>query len=124
MGMTAHVVYTAIDPDNAATVSPDVMAVIRDDIGFGGLMMTDDISMEALSGSVAERSAAAIAAGCDLVLHSNGKLPEMAAVVSASGAMTPLAVTRSEAALSQRRPPRAVDIRALDAELAALLAAE
>lgn len=123
MGMTAHIVMEAIDPDLPATVSPAVMAVIRDQIGFDGLLMTDDISMEALSGTVAERSAASIAAGCDLVLHSNGKLREMAAVIDASGTMTSAAVTRAEIALSERKTPTPVDIRALEVELETLLAA-
>ena len=121
MGMTAHIVMEAIDPDRPATVSPDVMDVIRTEIGFDGLMMTDDISMEALSGSVAERSAAAIAAGCDIVLHSNGKLPEMEAVIAASGNLSDNGQARAEAALAERRAPQPVDIDALDAELAALL---
>ncbi|SMY09647.1 glycoside hydrolase family 3 N-terminal domain-containing protein [Flavimaricola marinus] len=124
MGMTAHIVMEAIDPDLPATVSPKVMQVIRDQIGFDGLMMTDDISMEALSGSVAERCAASIAAGCDLVLHSNGKLAEMEAVVEASGSMTPAAVARGEIALAERQTPVPVDIAALEAELETLLAAE
>ncbi len=121
MGMTAHIVMEAIDPDTPATVSRAVMDVIRDDIGFDGLMMTDDISMEALSGTVAERAAASIAAGCDLVLHSNGNLAEMQAVATASGAMTDAALARADAALAERRAPEPVDPRALDAELATLL---
>lgn len=124
MGMTAHIVFDAIDPERPATVSPEVMRVIRDEIGFDGLIMTDDISMEALSGSVAERSAAAIAAGCDLVLHCNGKLPEMEAVIGETGPMTEAARARAGRALAQRRPPSGVDIAALDAELEVLLSAE
>ncbi len=121
MGMTAHIVMEAIDPDNAATVSAPVMDAIREDIGFQGLMLTDDISMEALSGSVAERAAAAIEAGCDLVLHSNGKLEEMQAVAAVSGQMSDTALDRAGAALAERRAPEAIDARALEAELAALL---
>ena len=121
MGMTAHIVMDAIDPERPATVSPDVIRVIRDDIGFDGLMMTDDISMEALSGSVAERSAAAIAAGCDVVLHSNGRLVEMGAVVEAAGRLSERGQARAAAALAERRPPTPVDIHALDAELEALM---
>lgn len=115
LGMTAHVVYDAIDPDAPATLSPAAIRLIRDDIGFGGLLMTDDIGMGALSGSVATRAAAAIAAGCDLVLHCNGDLAEMQAVVAAAGPLT--APARAEAALAARIPPDAVDIAALDAEL-------
>ena len=84
LGMTAHVVYRAIDPIAPATTSVTVVReVIRERLGFCGLLMTDDISMGALSGSIAERSRAAIAAGCDMVLHCNGALDEMCAVAAA-----------------------------------------
>src|SRR5213593_1960660 len=84
LGMTAHVVYTAIDPIAPATTSVTLVRdVIRDWLGFRGLLMSDDISMGALSGSIEERSRAAIAAGCDVVLHCNGELDEMRAVASA-----------------------------------------
>ena len=124
MGMTAHIVMEAIDPDLPATVSPAVMQVIREDIGFDGLMMTDDISMEALSGSPGERSVAALAAGCDLVLHSSGYMPHMEEIAAAIRPMDAAAVRRAEAALAERRVPQAIDIPALDAELEALLTAE
>lgn len=82
--MTAHVVYTAIDPDNPATTSRTVLdQVVRGAIGFEGLLVTDDLSMRALSGSLAERAAAALAAGCDIALHCNGDLAEMSAVADA-----------------------------------------
>lgn len=123
MGMTAHVVFEAIDPDLPATVSPAVMDVIRTDIGFDGLMMTDDISMEALSGTVAERSVAALAAGCDLTLHSSGFMPHMEEIAGAIGPMTADAVRRANAALAERRTPQDIDIHALDAELETLLIA-
>src|SRR5215468_3425009 len=78
LGMTAHVVFTAIDPVAPATTSANIVAnVIRDSIGFMGLLMSDDISMGALSGSLGERTKAAIAAGCDMVLHCNGVTAEM-----------------------------------------------
>ena len=121
MGMTAHIVFSDIDPDRPATTSPTMMRLIRDEIGFGGLLMTDDISMEALSGTLAERSSAAIAAGCDLVLHCNGERAEMAEVVAASGAMTPMGQARAASALAERRPPVPIDIDALAADLEALL---
>jgi beta-N-acetylhexosaminidase len=83
LAMTAHVVFTAIDPIAPATVSATIVRdVICDSIGFQGLLMSDDISMGALSGSVGERTSAAIAAGCDLVLHCNGEMPEMLAVAA------------------------------------------
>lgn len=124
MGMTAHIVMEAIDPDRPATVSPFVMQVIREEIGFDGLIMTDDISMEALSGTVAERTADAITAGCDIVLHCNGKLAEMETVIDAAGALSDAAQGRADRALAERRAPRAVDIAALDAELEALVTAD
>ena len=80
LAMTAHVVFTALDPVLPATTSVTMIRdVIRGFIGFDGLLMTDDISMGALSGSIAERTRAALAAGCDLVLHCNGRLDEMQA---------------------------------------------
>ena len=121
MGMTAHIVFSDIDPDRPATTSPEVLRLIREEIGFGGLLMTDDISMEALSGPLAQRTAASIAAGCDLVLHCNGERAEMDEVVAAAGAMTPMAHARAASALSERRLAVPVDIDALAADLEALL---
>ena len=77
-GMTAHLVLAEVDPDRPVTQSPQcIERIIRGDIGFDGLLMTDDLSMQALSGSMGERAEASMAAGCDLVLHCNGKLEEM-----------------------------------------------
>ena len=120
MAMTAHIVFSAIDPDLPATQSAAVIAVIRDQIGFGGLLMSDDLSMQALSGSHGARAAAAIAAGCDLVLHCNGDPVEMRAVVGAAGAMSGAAVARAAAALAGRGVVSPGDMAALGAELAAL----
>ncbi|HKN08769.1 MAG TPA: beta-N-acetylhexosaminidase [Pseudomonadota bacterium] len=104
MGMTAHVVYSAIDPLAPATISVTVVGeVIRDWLGFSGLLMTDDISMGALSGSLAERSRAAIAAGCDLVLHCTGKLDEMQEVAGAVPILEGSAAARAQSALARRR---------------------
>ncbi len=121
MGMTAHIVFTDIDPDAPATTSPRMIQVIREDIGFDGLLMTDDLSMEALSGTIAERATAAMKAGCDINLHCNGRPDEMQAVAGASGDMTGAAQTRANRALAQRKPPEHIDIPGLEAELAALL---
>jgi beta-N-acetylhexosaminidase len=122
LGMTAHVVFTAVDPVAPATTSANIVKhVIRDSIGFGGLLMSDDISMGALSGSVSERSKAAIAAGCDMVLHCNGALSEMAEVAAAVPALVGEAARRAEAALAARRAPAALDVAASRAELAKLL---
>jgi beta-N-acetylhexosaminidase len=120
MGMTAHLVYEALD-HRPATLSPKVMRVIREDIGFDNLIMTDDISMKALSGTAPENARAALAAGCDVVLYCNATLAERRAVLEAAGEMGQAAQTRAERALAQRRTPEDIDISALDAQLEALL---
>ena len=122
LGMTAHIVYTAIDPIAPATTSVTLVRdVIRDWLGFRGLLMGDDISMGALSGSVEERSRAAITAGCDLVLHCNGELDEMRAVASAEPARAGEAAARADAALKRRGLVLEHDLAALRAEWAALM---
>ncbi len=98
-GMTAHLVYEAIDPDLPATLSPAMIGVIRDEIGFQGVLMTDDLSMNALPGPVAERAARARAAGCDIALHCNGDLAEMRAVVRAAGPLDDAGRARVAAAM-------------------------
>ncbi|MFW8636180.1 beta-N-acetylhexosaminidase [Cribrihabitans pelagius] len=120
LGMTAHLVYEALDA-LPATTSPAVMRLIREEIGFDGLIMTDDISMKALSGSPAENARASLDAGCDVVLLCNAPLAERAAVAEASGRMTAAAQTRAEAAQAMRKPPRDLDIQAAEDELAALM---
>ncbi len=120
MGMTAHVVYDAID-DAPATLSPDMMALVRDDIGFDGLIMTDDIGMKALSGTIPQIAKGALAAGCDVILHCNAPLKDRIACANAAGQMTEAAQTRAEAALAARRTPDDIDITELNAELEALL---
>ena len=122
MGMSAHIVFSDIDPDNPATTSPAMIRAIREEIGFDGLLMTDDLSMEALSGTPADRACAAIRAGCDIVLHCNGDAAEMQSVAHAADVMTSSAQKRAEQALSARKPIQNIDIRALEAELEALLA--
>ena len=120
MGMTAHLVYEALD-DRPATLSSEVMRVIREDIGFDGLLMTDDISMKALHGSLAELSQRALEAGCDIVLHCNGTLAERLAVAEAAGEMSDAAQRRAERALKMRKTPVDIDIPAAEAQLKALL---
>ena len=113
LGMTAHVVFSAIDPDAPATTSVTmVREVIRGWIGFDGLLMSDDVSMNALSGTIAERSVAALAAGCDVVLHCNGKLDEMVAVASASPELSGEAARRAQAALAARSVRQDYDVDA------------
>jgi len=121
MGMTAHIVFPCID-DLPATTSPKAMKMIREEIGFDNLIMTDDISMEALSGTVAERARASLDAGCDIALHCNGDMAEMVAVAEACGPMTAAMLERAERALAQRKTPTDVDISALEAEFRTLVA--
>jgi beta-N-acetylhexosaminidase len=122
LGMTAHVVFSAIDPVAPATTSVKmVQEVIRGFIGFDGLLMSDDVSMNALSGTLAERSRAAIAAGCDVVLHCNGKLDEMRQVAGESPLLAGEAKRRADAALGARRQPAAFDVAAARAEFAAIM---
>ncbi|WP_343116937.1 glycoside hydrolase family 3 N-terminal domain-containing protein [Ostreiculturibacter nitratireducens] len=121
LAMTAHIVFTAFDPDNPATTSPRMVRLIREEIGFKGFLMTDDISMQALAGDIADRAAASIAAGCDAVLHCNGKMAEMEMAVAAAGWLSPDARARAEAALACRRQPDAIDTAHLEAEFERLL---
>lgn len=120
MGMTAHLVYDALDAA-PATISPVVMEMIRHQIGFDGLIMTDDISMKALNGSLADLSRAALDAGCDVILHCNGTLAERAEVAHAAGRMTPQAQARADAALAARRAPDPLDIPGAEADLLRLM---
>ncbi len=83
LAMTAHVVYSVLDSERCATVSPTVIALIRDELGMDGLLMTDDLSMHALQGDFADRTRDSLAAGCDVVLHCNGEMAEMQAIASA-----------------------------------------
>ncbi|HEY1473886.1 MAG TPA: beta-N-acetylhexosaminidase [Pseudolabrys sp.] len=113
LGMTAHVVFSAIDPVAPATTSVTmVREVIRGFIGFKGLLMSDDVSMKALSGTIAERSRAAFVAGCDVVLHCNGDLGEMTAVAGQAPELTGEAAKRAEAALALRKAPEEFDVDA------------
>jgi beta-N-acetylhexosaminidase len=123
MAMTAHVVFSALDPVAPATTSAVIVRdVIRDSIGFAGLLMSDDISMGALAASLGERSGAAIAAGCDMVLHCNGAMPEMRAVAAAVPELSGEAARRAAAALSAKRPAAPIDPAAGRAEFFALMA--
>ncbi len=120
MGMTAHLVFEQIDAA-PATISAPMMRVIRDTIGFEGLIMTDDITMKALSGAVPERAQQALQAGCDVVLHCNGSFAERRAVLKAAGQMSDMAQSRAERALAMRKAPAELDIEAAEAELSALM---
>ena len=121
LAMTAHVVYTSIDPDRPATTSKTVIdEVIRGFIGYDGCLMSDDVSMKALSGTLGERTAAALAAGCDLVLHCNGDLGEMEAVAAHCRTLDGRSAARAARALATRRPPEPFDEAAARAEFARL----
>jgi beta-N-acetylhexosaminidase len=123
MAMTAHVIFSAYDPARPATTSATIVSeVIRGLIGFDGLLMGDDVSMNALDGSIAERSRATIAAGCDIVLACNGKLDEMRAVADSAPELRGEALRRAGRALAAKRPPQPIDIGAARAELDGLVA--
>lgn len=120
MAMTAHIIFSAYD-SLPATQSPAMIRVIRDVIGFDGLLMTDDLNMQALQGNLAHRTAASMAAGCDIALHCKGDMAEMRAVAGACGDQTPQIRARAMAALEMRKTPDPVDIDALEAEFQGLM---
>jgi beta-N-acetylhexosaminidase len=122
MAMTAHVVFSALDPAHPATTSATIIGqVIRGVIGFQGLLMSDDVSMNALAGSIAERTSAIVTAGCDMVLHCNGKLDEMREVAGATPELSGEALARANRALASRKPPQPFDRQAARAQLDALM---
>ncbi|WIW49378.1 beta-N-acetylhexosaminidase [Bradyrhizobium sp. 62B] len=123
MAMTAHVVFSAVDPAHPATTSATMIAdVIRGAIGFQGLLMSDDVSMNALSGNIAERTRAIFAADCDVALHCNGNIEEMRAVAGETPELSGRALERANAALAARKAPQPLDRAAARAELDALIA--
>ncbi|MFZ0765391.1 beta-N-acetylhexosaminidase [Bradyrhizobium sp.] len=122
MAMTAHVVFSALDPVHPATTSATIIRqVIRGVIGFQGLLMSDDVSMNALSGSITERTRAIFSAGCDVVVHCNGKLDEMQEVAPETPELSGKALVRAEQALASRRTPQPFDRAAAWAELKAMM---
>lgn len=122
MAMTCHVVFQAWDAERPATLSPTVIAdIIRGRIGFGGLLMTDDIDMKALSGTAGEKAAAALAAGCDVALDCWARMDEMEDIASRLGDAPPQTLARLERAMASVRPEPA-DMAALTAKRDELLA--
>ena len=122
MAMTAHVVFRAYDPVQPATTSATIIErVIRRLIGFQGLLMSDDVSMNALAGSIAERTRAIFAAGCDVVLHCNGKMTEMRDVAREAPELSGQALQRAKRALAVRKAAKPFDRAAARAELDALV---
>ena len=101
LAMTAHVVFDAVDPKHPATTSKKALKLMRGELGFSGLIMTDDLSMKALTGRLDERAGAALKAGCDVVLHCNGELKEMRQVAGGVGKLKGKAGKRAEAALAR-----------------------
>lgn len=122
LGMSAHVVYADLDPDAPGTTSPVILAEIRETIGFDGLLMTDDLSMGALPGSIADRTSGAIGAGIDVILHCNGHRRDMEDVAATAPRLTGKAAARADAALALRQPPVPLDMEAAREELRALTA--
>ena len=123
MAMTAHVVFSALDAAQPATTSATIIdQVIRGAMNFQGLLMSDDVSMNALSGSIAERTRASLKAGCDVALHCNGKMDEMRAGASEAPVLAGEALQRADRVLAARRPPQPFDRDAGRAELDELIA--
>jgi beta-N-acetylhexosaminidase len=121
--MSAHVVFTAIDPDNPASTSASAHRdVIRGEIGFDGLLMSDDLSMKALGGPIRSRAEAVIRAGSDVTLHCNGDLTEMRAAAEGSPALSGAAERRFRAALDVLKRRESFDREAAEASLATVLA--
>ena len=124
--MTAHIVYSAIDADVPATLSPRLIAgTIRASIGFGGVLISDDLSMKALPGSLSGRAKGALEAGCDVVLHCNGDMKEMTGIAEATGLLSAQARKRVDAGERRRRGAvRPFERKAAEARFAALLAGQ
>ena len=122
MAMTAHVVYSAIDPDQPATLSRRVVRnVIRRVIGFNGLLITDDLSMKALKGSYKEKADLAYDAGCDMLLHCNGVISEMQEVADSAQVFNAKIARRAKAAMRLRRKPLPFEQKQALRELEALM---
>jgi beta-N-acetylhexosaminidase len=124
MAMSAHVIYTAFDARQPATTSPGVIeGVIRGEIGFDGLLMTDDLSMKALSGDFSARATSSLAAGCDVVLHCNGLMDEMLPVAAAVPVLAGRSLARAIRALEPLGRRDDADEASLRTEFAALIGA-
>lgn len=110
MAMTAHVLYTALDKERMATVSPTIISLIRNELGFNGLLMSDDISMKAMKGSFAQRARDTLAAGCDVVLHCNGKMDEMTTLAEGLKPLQSAALERATKAIASLHAPKNLDL--------------
>ena len=122
VAMTAHVVYMSLDEDNPATTSgPIIQDIIRGQIGFDGWLISDDLSMKALRGNLSERAAAALSAGCDVVLHCNGKLDEMVEIAARTPHLSAASQQRLQNAKDSLKAPHAFDAAAAASRLDQLL---
>jgi beta-N-acetylhexosaminidase len=120
--MTAHVVYEALDPKRPATTSARVIKeIIRGEIGFEGLLFSDDLSMKALDGTLGARAKAALAAGCDVVIHCNGKMDEMKSVAANVKPLAGPRMKRAEAALAHIARPADLEIAVAEARLTSMM---
>lgn len=122
MAMTAHVLYTAIDDKHLATVSKPAIKMIRGELGFDGLLMSDDLSMKAMEGDFTQRTRDTLAAGCDVVLHCNGRMDEMLAIARALVPLTGKSLTRSEKAMRVAGKEKPLTIQEARSERDALIA--
>jgi len=124
MAMTAHIIYEAIDDENPATTSKLLIRdIIRDKLGFAGLLMSDDVSMNALSGDYRVRTESIFGAGVDIVLHCNGEMEQMDEVAAATPLLAGKALERADAALKSLKPADKADIKQLRQEMEGLLSA-
>ncbi len=122
MAMTAHVIFSSIDPAMPATLSRKVVRhVIRRVIGFNGLLITDDLSMKALSGTFAQKAAQAYDAGCDMLLHCNGVMAEMEKLAAAAAEINPKTARRAKTALKFKRKPQPFDEKQALGDLEAIM---
>jgi beta-N-acetylhexosaminidase len=122
MAMTAHVLYTALDAENPATLSPVILAeIIRGEMGFSGLVMTDDLSMGALGGTLAARARNSLKAGCDVLLHCNGQMAEMVAIADSDPQFSSAGLNRAKTALDARKTPDQTQLADLLDQLGRLL---
>lgn len=117
LGMTAHIVYHALDATRPASTSPAALDYVRGDIGFEGLLMSDDLSMKALKGSMQELTRDVLSAGCDLVLHCNGKMDEMTAIVETLRPLDEVGQRRADSAAYLLTEPAELDHAAAEADV-------
>jgi beta-N-acetylhexosaminidase len=119
--MTAHLIFDQLDPNNPATQSATIINMIRNKIGFKGLLITDDISMKALAGNLNTRALKALDAGCDIVLHCNGDLQEMKLLHQNCRELAGASLDRAKLAINNRPTPVSIDILRLKEEFESLL---